>query len=216
MLQTKTKVIILLGPPGAGKGSQAALLKEKGEVAHISTGDLLRENIKKGTEEGLEAKTFMDKGELVPDNLIFEMLFGRVAEDDCQKGFILDGFPRNLAQAEELKKKLNNDFDVIAINLAVSDEKLIERITKRELCGDCQTPYHPDFSPPKFAGLCDNCAGKLIKRSDDTREVVEKRLSVYHEKTAPLIDFYTKEGVLHTIDASETKHRVLSSVLSLL
>lgn len=205
-----------MAPPGAGKGSQAALLKEKGEVAHISTGDLLRNNIKRGTEEGNEAKTFMDKGELVPDNLISEMLFGRVAEDDCQKGFILDGFPRNLAQAEELKKKLTDDYEVMVINLAVPDEKLIERITKRELCSDCQTPYHPDFSPPKFAGICDNCAGKLIKRSDDTREVVEKRLSVYNEKTEPLIDFYTKEGVLHTIDASEAKHQVLREIFNLL
>lgn len=213
---TNTKVIILLGPPGAGKGSQAALLRRHANVAHLSTGDLLRGNIKESTPLGIEAKAYMDAGKLVPDNLIFEMLFARWKQQGDSNGFILDGFPRNLSQAQALKKKLNNAYDVIAINLCIEDKAIIERITKRQICGDCQAPYHPDFSPSKFEGLCDQCAGELYQRSDDTEEVVKTRLAIYHEETRPLITFYEEEGLLHQIDARADKEAILQEILSLI
>ncbi|MDN3505745.1 MAG: adenylate kinase [Simkaniaceae bacterium] len=212
---TQTQVVILLGPPGAGKGSQATYIKEKMELAHISTGDLLRENIKAGTDLGKKAKSFMDDGKLVPDNLIFDMLFARVEKADCKKGYILDGFPRNIAQAEELQKRLS-DNDVMALNLATSDSAIVERITKREICKSCQTPYHQEFSPSKVQGKCDQCDGELYQRSDDTKEVVENRLKIYHEQTAPLVDFYNKQKVLKTIDSNKSKEEVTAQILKAL
>jgi len=209
---TQTQVVILLGPPGAGKGSQATLIKEELEMAHISTGDLLRENIKQGTDLGKQAKSFMDEGKLGPDHLIFDMLFARVEKPDCKKGYILDGFPRNIAQAEELQKRLRSH-DVMALNLSVPDSAIIERITKREICKTCQTPYHQDFSPSKVKGKCDLCEGELYQRSDDTKEVVEIRLKVYHEQTAPLIEFYEKKGALQTVDSNRSKDAITEEIL---
>lgn len=213
---TQTQVIILLGPPGAGKGSQAALIKDKMEIAHISTGDLLRENIKQGTDLGAKAKSYMDAGQLVPDNLIFDMLFARVEKPDCQKGYILDGFPRNIAQAETLQKRLTDTHQVTAISLDIPDSAIVDRITKRQICKSCQTPYHLVHSAPTVAGICDKCGGTLYQRSDDTKEVVEERLKVYHDQTAPLIDFYRKQNALHSVDSSAPKEAVLEQVLTIL
>lgn len=213
---TQTQVVILLGPPGAGKGSQAALIKEKIELAHISTGELLRENTKNKTDLGLKAKSYMEAGLLVPDDLIFAMLFARVGHDDCKKGYILDGFPRNIEQAKTFQKRLSDQHKVIAINLSVPDSAIVERITKRQICKKCQTPYHLIYALPKTAGKCDRCEGELYRRSDDTKEVVEKRLSIYHEKTAPLIDYYDKQKVLYTVDANTAKGKILTQILKIL
>jgi adenylate kinase len=210
---TQSQVVILLGPPGAGKGSQAKFIQEKMDLPHISTGDLFRENIKQGTELGKKAKAYIDAGELSPDELVFDMLFDRVAKADCKKGYILDGFPRNLAQAEVLQKRLSSDHDVIALNLSVPDSVIVERITKREICKSCQTPYHQVFSPPKETGKCDECGGELYQRSDDTKEVVESRLKVYHEQTAPLIAFYESKGNLQTVDSNRSKQEITKEIL---
>lgn len=212
---TQTQVVILLGPPGAGKGSQATLMKEKLEIAHISTGDLLRENIKQDTDLGKKAKTYMDAGQLVPDDLIFDMLFARVEKSDCQKGYILDGFPRNIPQAQELQKRLS-DTQVTAISLSIPDTEIVDRITKRQICKTCQTPYHLIHSRPQKDGICDKCGGALYQRSDDTKEVVEERLKVYHEQTAPLIEYYGKQNALHTVDSTTTKEAVLQQILNAL
>lgn len=212
---TETSVLILLGPPGAGKGSQATLLKEKMEIAHISTGDLLRENMKKQTPLGEKAKVYMETGQLVPDELIFDMLFTRLEMADCKKGYILDGFPRTIAQAQVLQKRLT-DVKIVAINLAVPDASLIERITQRKICENCQAPYHLTFSPPKESNKCDRCGGNLFQRKDDTKEVVEKRLQVYHEQTAPLIEYYSKQKVLHNLDSNQSKEAVLLQILKIL
>lgn len=212
---TQTQVVILLGPPGAGKGSQAAFIKEKVEMPHISTGDLLRENLKNGTELGKKAQKYMDEGQLVPDELIFDMLFARVEKPDCKKGYILDGFPRNIPQAEALQKRLS-DTQLVAINLDVPDKEIIERITKRQICRSCQMPYHLVFSPPKNSGKCDKCKGELYQRSDDTKEVVENRLKVYHEQTAPLVDFYKKQKNLHVISGQHTPADTSAKILKIL
>lgn len=211
----QTQVLILLGPPGAGKGSQASLIKEKMEIAHISTGDLLRENIKQGTDLGQKAKTFMDAGQLVPDELIFDMLFARVEQPDCQKGYILDGFPRNLSQAEALQRRLN-ETQVTAISLSIPDSEIVDRITKRQICKSCQTPYHLINSRPQKEGVCDKCGGALYQRSDDTKEVVEERLRVYHAQTAPLIEYYGKQKTLHTVDSTAPKETVMKQILNVL
>lgn len=210
---TETQVVILLGPPGAGKGSQATLIQEKVEIAHISTGDLLRENIKNGTNLGAKAKGYMDAGKLVPDDLIFDMLFDRVEKPDCKKGYLLDGFPRNIAQARALQEKLTDSHEIVAINLSIPDSEIVDRITKRVVCKECQTPYHLVYSPPKSEGKCDHCEGVLYQRSDDTKEVVENRLKVYHKETAPLIDYYGEQKKLHTVDSNQSKELVLSDVL---
>ena len=213
---TQTQVIILLGPPGSGKGSQAALIKEKIPIAHISTGDLLRENIKQGTPLGKKAKAYMDAGQLVPDDLVFEMLFARVDKPDCKKGYMLDGFPRNLAQAEALQKRLSENCDVLAISLEVPDTAIVERITKRLICASCQTPYHLIYSPPKIRGKCDLCKGNLYQRSDDTKEIVENRLKIYHEQTAPLIDFYRREKCLYPIASDKPKEKIAEDIFKIL
>lgn len=212
---TQTQVVILLGPPGAGKGSQAALIQENQKIAHISTGDLLRQRIKEGTTLGKKAGRYIDEGLLVPDELIFDMLFERTAQEDCKAGYMLDGFPRNLAQAEELQKHLK-DCKVVAINLYVDDDTIIERITKRQICKTCQTPYHLVYSPSKMPGICDKCGGELYQRTDDTEEVVENRLKVYREKTAPLIEFYKEKGVLHEINSTRSKEAILLDILRIL
>lgn len=212
---TQTQVIILLGPPGAGKGSQAALIQEKQQIAHISTGDLLRSSIKEGTDLGMKAKTYMNKGELVPDDLIFDMLFERTSREDCTNGYMLDGFPRNLQQAEELQKRLKGH-NVIAINLHVPDDAIVERITQRQICTSCQAPFHLVYSPPSTPGVCDRCSGQLYQRDDDKQEIVESRLKVYHEKTEPLIAYYKKQNVLHDVDSSRSKETILEDIMKLL
>lgn len=211
----KPLVFIMLGPPGAGKGTQAALLHDQLKIPHISTGDLLREHIRKDTDLGKEAKTFMDKGHLVPDQLILDMLFERVAQTDCARGYILDGFPRTLPQAESLQARLKGLVEPIVINLELSDATIIERLTKRVICEKCGTPYHLLYSPPKKDGVCDKCSGNLIQRSDDTEAVITKRLKVYHEQTSPLVAYYQKLKLLHSINCNQSKEKIFSEVLSL-
>ena len=208
-------VLILLGPPGSGKGTQAAMLQDKLHLPHISTGDLLRDHVRRNTELGKQAKTYMDKGQLVPDALILDMLFERVSQKDCANGYILDGFPRTLPQAEALHTRLKGKPDPVVINLELSDAKILERLTNRVSCEKCGTPFHLLYSPPKTEGKCDKCGGKLIQRSDDTEAVIVKRLKVYHEQTAPLIAYYSKQKLLHTVDSSLTpKEKVFTQVVA--
>ncbi|MES2122086.1 MAG: adenylate kinase [Chlamydiota bacterium] len=209
-------ILVLLGPPGAGKGTQATLLSKELQLPHISTGDLLRENVRNGTDLGKEAKGFMEKGHLVPDSLILDMLFLRVSSPDCSQGYILDGFPRTLPQTEALQERLKGQSVPIVLNLDLSDAKIIERLTKRVVCEKCGTIYHLVYSPPLKADTCDKCQGRLIQRTDDTQAVIEKRLNVYHEQTAPLIAFYSKLGILHTIDCDQPKDKIYQALLAIL
>jgi len=206
-------VLILLGPPGAGKGTQAVRLSQALSLPHVSTGDLFREHKTKGTPLGLRAKTFMDAGQLVPDELVIDMLFDRVAKPDAARGFLLDGFPRTLAQAEALEARLGQGHNVRAINLRVDDSLLVERLTGRWTCKACGNIHHARTSPPKVEGKCDRCGGELYQRSDDSADVVGKRLKVYREQTQPLEGFYAKRGVLTHIDGSRTPDQVFESLI---
>lgn len=208
-------VLIMLGPPGSGKGTQAKLIEAKLQLPHISTGDLLREQIRKGTDLGKQAQGFIDHGQLVPDALILNMLFERIAQKDCSKGYILDGFPRTIPQANALQERLKGAANMTVINLALSDAKVIERLTKRVTCENCGAIYHLIYSPPKTPGVCDKCGGKLIQRPDDTEAVIVKRLKVYQEQTEPLIAFYSKQKLLHTVDCAADKDKVFEQVLSI-
>jgi adenylate kinase len=192
------------------------MLEESLHIPHISTGDLLREHIRENTPLGKEAKGHIDQGHLVPDDLILKMLFERVAEQDCAGGYILDGFPRTIPQAEALQKHLEKQAPPLVVNLEISDSAVLERLTKRVVCEKCGTPYHLIYSPPKHTGKCDKCGGNLFQRTDDTEAVITKRLSVYKEQTAPLISFYSKQNLLHTIDCSSSKEQVFSKIMSLL
>ncbi|MFN4132101.1 MAG: adenylate kinase [Caldimicrobium sp.] len=210
--------IVFLGPPGAGKGTQAKILIEKYGIPQISTGDMLREHRAKGTELGKKAQEYMDKGQLVPDEIILGMVKERLSQPDCEKGFILDGFPRTVAQAEaldnllaEMGKKL--DF---ALALIVPDELLVERLTGRRTCKSCGMMYHIKYKPPKVEGKCDHCGGELYQRPDDNEETVRNRLKVYHESTAPLIDYYNKKGILKEIDGSKSIEEITAQLISIL
>lgn len=194
--------IVLIGPPGAGKGTQARMLQEHFGIPQISTGDLLREAIKDGTALGKQARAYMDAGELVPDQLVTAMVAERLEQPDCEPGFLLDGFPRTIAQAEALSQHLVKTGKQIdcALSLTVPNLALIERLGGRWVCRSCNAMYHERFSPPQRPGQCDKCAGELYQRSDDTRETIIARLDVYERSTAPLIDFYEKNGCLRTVD----------------
>ena len=205
-------VIIMLGAPGAGKGTQAVRLSQELNLPQISTGDLFRENLKNSTPIGQKAKSFMDQGKLVPDEVVLEMLFDRLAKPDCKKGYILDGFPRTLAQAEALDKHIKKNARVIALSLEVPDELILDRITGRLTCENCGAPYHKINSKPKKEGICDRCEGKLIQRKDDTEEVVKERLAVYHAQSEPLKDHYQKQGRLIYIDGGTTKERTVEQI----
>lgn len=194
------KVIILLGAPGAGKGTQAELLKEKYGLPHISTGDLLRQHLRQKTALGEKVKSFLDRGQLVPDPLVLEMLFARLKEADSAKGFLLDGFPRTVAQAEALEGYFQSEgVQPIALSIEVSDEKIIRRLTGRESCEACGAVYHALFSPARVVGQCDRCSGKLVQRNDDKEAVIVERLQVYHKQTEPVKHFYQARGRLRTI-----------------
>jgi adenylate kinase len=210
----KPLVLILLGPPGSGKGTQAGMLHEKFNLPHISTGDILRDHIRRSTQLGLQAKEYIDRGQLVPDPLIMDLLFNRVAEKDCAAGYILDGFPRTLAQAEALQEHLKNE-RVFIINLDIKDEEVIERLTKRLTCQQCGTPYHLIYTPPRVEGVCDKCAGLLVQRSDDTKEVIEKRLKVYHMQTSPLIHYYASLKLLHTVNCLHPREKIFFEILKI-
>ena len=210
--------IIMLGAPGAGKGTQAKMIADKYQIPHISTGDIFRSIIKEGTELGKEAKTYMDKGLLVPDELTVKILLDRVAKDDCKNGYVLDGFPRTIPQAEVLDEalaKLNDKIDY-AIDVDVPDENIIRRMSGRRACLACGATYHIEHIPPKTEGICDRCGKELVQRDDDKEETVQKRLNVYHEQTQPLIDFYTKKGILKTVDGTVDMKDVFAAIVKIL
>jgi adenylate kinase len=206
--------IILLGAPGAGKGTQADTIKHKYPVAHISTGDILRANVKAGTELGKNAKVYMNAGKLVPDEIIIGMVEKRLQEPDCKEGFMLDGFPRTTPQAEaldKLLKKLGLALDAV-VELDVSDEVVVGRLTTRRGCKSCGEIYNTVSKPTKVEGVCDKCGGPVVQRDDDKEEVIRKRLAVYHSQTAPLIDYYRAQGLLITVDATGGKDIVLKTL----
>ena len=210
--------IIMLGAPGAGKGTQAKMLADKYDIPHISTGDIFRANIKNGTELGTKAKEYMDKGLLVPDELTCDLVVDRIKQDDCAKGYILDGFPRTIPQAECLDNALNamNDKIDYAVNVDVPDENIIKRMSGRRACVGCGATYHIVYNPTKEEGICDRCGKELILRDDDKPETVENRLNVYHEQTQPLIDYYTREGILRTVDGTIDIDDVFGAIVKLL
>lgn len=210
--------IIMLGAPGAGKGTQAKMIAEKYAIPHVSTGDIFRANIKEGTELGKEAKKYMDQGLLVPDELTVKILLDRVAKDDCKNGYVLDGFPRTIPQAQVLDNALQELGDKIdyAIDVEVPDENIIKRMSGRRACLGCGATYHIEHIPPKKDGVCDTCGQELVLRDDDQPETVKNRLEVYHEQTQPLIDFYTEKGILKTVDGTKDMKDVFAAIVSIL
>lgn len=210
--------IIMLGAPGAGKGTQAKMIAEKCGIPHISTGDIFRANIKNGTELGAKAKEYMDKGLLVPDELVCDLVVDRIQQADCEKGYILDGFPRTIPQAEALENALNAIEQKLdyAIDIDVPDENIINRMSGRRACVGCGATYHVLFNPTKVEGKCDVCGESLILRDDDKPETVKKRLDVYHTQTQPLIDFYTERKVLVEIDGTQSMDKVFDDIMKIL
>ena len=210
--------IIMLGAPGAGKGTQAKMIAAKYQIPHISTGDIFRANIKNGTELGMEAKKYMDQGQLVPDELTVKILLDRVAQPDCSEGYVLDGFPRTIPQAEVLDSALEKLGDSIdfAVDVDVPDENIVRRMSGRRACLSCGATYHIEHIPPKQEGVCDTCGQPLVLREDDKPETVLKRLKVYHEQTQPLIDFYTKKGVLRSVDGTVDMNDVFEAIVNVL
>jgi len=210
--------LILLGAPGAGKGTQAvALVKAKG-LTHVASGDLFRDNLSRNTELGQTAKTYMDKGELVPDDVTVKMVLERIARPDCANGFLLDGFPRTIPQAEALDKALMAENKAIdkAVSVAVPNEELIKRLSGRWICRGCQAPFHMVDAPPKESGKCDHCGGELYQRDDDNEETVRNRLNVYSNQTAPLIDYYRKQDKLLEVNGNQSVDAVSKEMLSAL
>ncbi len=210
--------IIMLGAPGAGKGTQAKMIAEKYGIPHVSTGDIFRANIKGGTELGMEAKKYMDQGLLVPDELTVKILLDRVAQPDCKNGYVLDGFPRTIPQAEVLEKALEEQGERIdfAINVDVPDENIVKRMSGRRACLKCGATYHLEHIPPKKEGICDACGTELVLRDDDKPETVLNRLKVYHDQTQPLIDFYTAKGVLRSVDGTRQMQDVFAAIVEIL
>ena len=210
--------IIMLGAPGAGKGTQAKKIAEKYQIPHISTGDIFRANIKNGTELGKKAKTYMDQGALVPDELVVDLVVDRVAQEDAKNGYVLDGFPRTIPQAEALDaalEKINDKVDY-AIDVDVPDENIINRMSGRRACVSCGGTYHIVYNPTKEEGVCDACGGKLILRDDDQPETVKNRLKVYHEQTQPLIEYYQKKNILKSVDGTQDMSKVFSDIIAIL
>ena len=210
--------IIMLGAPGAGKGTQAKQIAAKYSIPHISTGDIFRANIKNGTDLGKKAKEYMDQGALVPDELTCDLVMDRIKQDDCKKGFVLDGFPRTIPQAEALDAALNKIDQTMdyAIDVDVPDENIVNRMGGRRACVGCGATYHLVYAPTKTEGICDVCGKELILRDDDKQETVQKRLNVYHEQTQPLIDYYTKAGILKTVDGTVDINDVFAAIVEIL
>lgn len=210
--------IVMLGAPGAGKGTQAKMIAERYQIPHISTGDIFRMNIKNGTELGKEAKTYMDAGKLVPDELTVKILLDRVSNEDCKNGYVLDGFPRTIPQAEVLTDALNklNDKIDFAINVDVPDENIVNRMGGRRSCPSCGQVYHIVHMPPKQEGVCDKCGAALVQREDDKPETVSQRLTVYHDQTQPLIEYYEKAGVLKNVDGTKDQKEVFEAITEIL
>lgn len=210
--------LIFLGPPGVGKGTQSELVSEKFGIPQISTGDILRKAVKKQTELGILAKQYMDKGELVPDELIIGLIKGRLLEDDCSSGFILDGFPRTIAQAESLTSTLK-DMEIFldaVINFQLKDEIIIKRLSGRRVCKTCGYNFHIYYQPPKEEFKCDKCGGEIYQRDDDREEVINRRLKVYIEQTAPLINYYKEIGILKDVNADAEIHLIFDKVMNVL
>ena len=215
---TAAMKIVMLGAPGAGKGTQAKRIAAEYGIPHISTGDIFRANIKAGTELGKKAKAFMDQGALVPDEVTIGMLMDRIHEADCEKGYVLDGFPRTIPQAESLTKALaaeGNKIDA-AVDIDVPDENIVNRMGGRRACLSCGATYHIVFNAPKKEGVCDTCGSALVLRDDDKPETVQKRLAVYHEQTQPLIDYYRAEGVLKSVDGTQAMDKVFEDIKAVL
>jgi len=210
--------IIMLGAPGAGKGTQAKRIAKKYQIPHISTGDIFRANIKEGTNLGKEAKTYMEEGLLVPDDLVVALVADRIKKDDCINGFVLDGFPRTIPQAKALDEAIaatgeKMDF---AIDVDVPDEHIVKRMAGRRACVECGTTYHVLYAPTKVENICDKCGADLILREDDKPETVQKRLAVYHEQTQPLIDYYKKQNILKTVDGTIDIEDVFKDIIKIL
>ena len=210
--------IIMLGAPGAGKGTQAKQIAAKYEIPHISTGDIFRANIKNGTELGKKAKEYMDQGMLVPDELTCDLVMDRIAQDDCERGFVLDGFPRTIPQAEALTNaltKIGQSMD-FAIDVDVPDENIVNRMSGRRACLNCGATYHIVFNPTKTEGVCDACGNETVLRDDDKPETVQKRLTVYHDQTQPLIDYYREQNILKSVDGTKPMDEVFSDIVAIL
>lgn len=210
--------IIMLGAPGAGKGTQAEMIMEKYHLPHISTGDIFRANIKAGTELGVKAKTFIDKGQLVPDSLTIDLVMDRISQPDCNGGYILDGFPRTIPQAESLTKALSERGDALdyAINVYVPDENIVSRMSGRRACPGCGHTYHIEYAAPAKEGICDKCGSELYLRDDDKPETVKKRLAVYHNQTQPLIQYYGNKKILRTVDGTKDMEEVFQDITKIL
>ncbi len=211
-------IVVLMGPPGAGKGTQAVRLAERLGVAHVASGDLFREAIAAGTPLGLEAKQYMDRGELVPDDVVVKMVLERMARPDCAGGVVLDGFPRTVAQAESLDRALAQEGKQVdvALNMRVPAAEVLERLTGRRICRKCQTPYHVKFNPPARPGICDRCGGQLYQREDDREETVRRRLEVYAQQTAPLIEYYRQRGRLREVEGTGSLDQVTERLIQAL
>ena len=210
--------IIMLGAPGAGKGTQAKQIADKYSIPHISTGDIFRANLKAGTDLGKKAKEYMDQGLLVPDELTCDLVMDRIGQEDCKNGFVLDGFPRTIPQAEALDAalaKINEKMDY-AIDVDVPDENIINRMSGRRACLNCGATYHIVSIPTKVEGICDRCGNKVVLRDDDQPETVKKRLDVYHEQTQPLIDYYKKQNILKTVDGTQPMEKVFDAIVEIL
>ena len=210
--------IIMLGAPGAGKGTQAMKIAEKYQIPHISTGDIFRANIKEGTELGKKAKSYMDQGQLVPDELTLELIMDRFQNPDCANGYVLDGFPRTIPQAEALTEALAKKGETIdyAINVEVPDENIINRMGGRRACLACGSTYHIVYAPTRVEGICDRCGEKLVLRDDDKPETVKNRLNVYHNQTQPLIEYYTSQGKLAEVDGTQSMEDVFNAIVKIL
>ena len=210
--------LIMLGGPGAGKGTQAKKIAEKYTIPHISTGDIFRANIKNNTELGKKAKEYINQGLLVPDELVVDLVVDRLGQEDAKKGYVLDGFPRTIPQAEALTKALkekNEEIDY-AVNIEVADEVIVNRMAGRRACVACGGTYHVEFNPTKQEGICDACGGELVLRDDDKPETVQKRLEVYHKQTQPLIDYYTTAGKLVEVDGTQEVNKVFEAIVEIL
>ncbi len=210
--------IIMLGAPGAGKGTQAKQIADKYGIPHISTGDIFRANLKQGTELGKKAKEYMDQGLLVPDELTCDLVMDRIGQEDCKNGFVLDGFPRTIPQAEALDKALANINEKMdyAVDVDVPDENIVNRMSGRRACINCGATYHIVSIPTKVEGICDRCGEKVVLRDDDQPETVKKRLNVYHEQTQPLIDYYKEQDILRTVDGTQPMEDVFGAIVEIL